>query len=155
MYSKPIRATMIYFLELENAYSHDIASIEADSESMLEELSARIKVAFSFPYDDYKNHEFNFRGHRYVPDDSVEQVREMQFETWEPNPEIPTEEPDWFELYQSSDIPLSEVFTVLGDSIVYSQGNGYKVRITLVDRKQEPAEDTRFEEYDHLQDEFD
>ena len=146
---------MIYFLELENVYTHEIATIEADSESMLEELSARIKVAFDYPYDDNKNHEFNFRGHRYVPDDSVEQVREMRFETWEPNPELQIEEPDWFEFYQASDIPLSEVFTVLGDSIIYKQGYGYKTRITLVDREEQHEEnDTYFENYDHLQDKF-
>lgn len=146
---------MIYFLELEEAGSHQIDSIEADSESMLEELSARIKVAFNYPYDDDKNHEFDFRGHRYVPDDSVDQIREMYFETWDPDPELEIEEPDWYELFQSSDIPLCEVFTVLGDSIIYKQGNGYKTRVTIVGREEEPiATDSHFEEYADLQDKF-
>lgn len=145
---------MIYLLELEDAYNRDKhTTIEADSESMLEELSARIKVAFDYPYDDLDNHSFNFSGHVYVPSNSVDAVCEMMFETWDPDPELNIEEPDWYEMYQSSDIPLSEVFTVIGSAVVYKQ-DGRKARVTLVGRNEEPSLNDKFEKYDYLQDEI-
>ncbi|MBQ7209984.1 MAG: hypothetical protein IJS05_03710 [Paludibacteraceae bacterium] len=145
---------MTYLLELEDAYNRDKhTTIEADSESMLEELSARIKVAFDYPYDDLENHSFNFNGHVYVPSDSVGAVCEMMFETWDPDPELNIEEPDWYEMYQSSDIPLSEVFTVIGSAIVYKQ-DGWKARVTLVGREETPSQNDKFEKYDYLQDEI-
>lgn len=144
---------MIYYLEIEDLDTHQLNSMEADSESMLEELSARIKVAFDYSYDDYDCHEFSFAGHRYVPADMVGAVSEMMFETWEPTSES-EEEPDWFEMYRSSDIPLSEAFTVIGSAIRYKQG--YRTaRITLVGRENEPANpNERFDKYDYLQDEL-
>ena len=68
----------------------------------------------------------------------VDAVCEMMFETWDPDPELNIEEPDWYEMYQSSDIPLSEVFTVIGSAVVYKQ-DGRKARVTLVGRNEEPS----------------
>lgn len=140
---------MTYFLELK--HYKDIAQIEADADSPLEELSARIKVAFNLPYDDYNDHEFSFNGHIYVPEDLVDRVREVNFETWEPDDT--REEPDWFDLYRSSDdITLRDAFTVLGSAINYKQGWS-EVRITLIDRDEEDETlESKYDKYDYLQD---
>ena len=128
--------------------------LEADSESKLEELSSRLKVAFDLRYDDMGNHKFCFEGHVYVPGDMLDAVREVSFETWDPDDT--REEPDWYELYRSSDdITLSEAFTVLGSAIKYKQGFNNELLITLVGREDDPANpNERFEKYDYLQDEF-
>ena len=149
----PTDNSMTYLLKIEGNFGHEAVELRADSESMLEELSARIKTAFELPYTDHGDHEFNFRAHKYVPSDEVDATREMMFETWDPDPEYKGEEPDWFEMYQSSDIPLSEAFTVLGSTIVYTQG-GFKARIELVGREETPADDDRFDKYDYLQDQI-
>lgn len=151
---------MIYFLELEDLKQHKLQTIEADSESLLEELSPRIKAAFDYEYADYGEHEFHFNGHIYVPDDGVGAIQEMSFETWEPaenqDDSIDNEEPDWYDLYQSSNIPLSEVFTVLGSAVKYKQGYLTEARITLIAKKELPdiGLDEHFEQYDYLQDEI-
>ena len=142
---------MKYLLELKHL--SDVVELEADADSKLEELSSRIKVAFDLPYDDYDDHEFCFEGHKYVPEDMVDRVREFRFETWEPDDG--REEPDWFDLYRSSDdITLKDAFTVLGSAINYHQGYT-TVRITLLDRDEEEENaDSRFDKYDYLQDEI-
>lgn len=109
-----------------------IVELEAAEDSPLEDLSPRIKAAFSLDYTDHGYHSFQANGHIYVPDDNVSQVTEMEFETWEPSyPE--QEEPDWHSVYRSSDgTPLNQVFTVLGSAVIYHQGIT-EIRITLAD----------------------
>ena len=143
---------MIYLIELEDIDTHETRLLEAASDSPLEELSARIKVAFNYSYDDLDDHEFCFFGHKYVPADMVGRVSEFRFETWDP--EDPREEPDWWEMYRSSDdITLEEAFTVLGSGITYHQGLR-NARLTLVERVEDSLADDRFEQYDYLQDKF-
>ena len=124
----------MYLLQLQYAHARGEnvtrVEIEAAEDSLLEDLSARIKVAFSLELTDFGYHSFHANGHIYVPDESVSQVMEMEFETWEPSYEG-QEEPDWQYIYRPSEsVRLNDVFTVLGSAVVYHQGIA-EIRITL------------------------
>ena len=115
----------MYLLQLQYAHARgeDVTRVELEAaeDSMLEDLSARIKAAFSLNYTDHGYHSFHANGHIYVPGENVMPVTEMEFETWEPSYEG-QKEPNWQFVYRSSDSTrLDEVFTVLGSAVVYQQ----------------------------------
>ncbi|MBQ8100852.1 MAG: hypothetical protein IJV55_08325 [Paludibacteraceae bacterium] len=131
----------MYLLELCSWFSgrpgDDIVQLEAAEDSPLEELSARIKVAFSLPYNDLGFHSFQANGHIYMQEEHIPQVLEMEFETWEPAYEG-HEEPDWIFMRDHVYLPsetatLSDVFTVLGSAVIYRQDFRH-IRILLSER---------------------
>ena len=124
----------MYILQLQYAHARgeDVfrVELEASEDSLLEDLSPRIKSVFSLELTDFGYHSFHANGLIYVPGDSVSQVTEMEFETWEPSYEG-QEEPNWQYIYRSSEsIRLNEVFTVLGSAVIYEQGYN-RIRIEL------------------------
>ena len=126
----------MYLLQLRYAHADgdnvSLIELEAAEDSVLEELSARIKAAFSLDYTDHGYHSFHANGHIYIPEDNLGPTTEMEFETWEPSYEG-QEEPDWQYIYRSSEaVRLDEVFTVLGSAVVYRQGIA-AIRIELAD----------------------
>lgn len=93
----------------------------------LEELSARIKVAFGLPYCDHGWHRFLANCTTYVIDEHLVAEEEIRYEC-----DLPVGR------YRSSErTRLDRVFTVLGSAVTYEQdghSGDHKVRCTLMER---------------------
>ena len=153
---------IMYVLELSYPRSTmDKVVIEADEHSLLDDLNGRICYAFKeillnpeIGSTYYSSYEFSCNGKVYIPGDTVSQVVEMSFETYEPSPH--RDEPDWNAVYQPlENVRLEDVFTTLGSAVNYERG-GVRIRITLIDRYEAERQDNSSvsEEYDNLEEEL-
>lgn len=120
---------MKYQILLSDRFTGREALIECPANMLLEELSAKIKVALQLPYSDKGWHRFLCRGWVYVIDERVINEPEGLWEAGLP----------YDEGYRSSErIRLNRIFTTLGSTVTYLQDgrfrNDYKVRCTLVRR---------------------
>lgn len=118
---------MIYTILLTDRRNGRMEEITAKSSSMVEELSARIKVALRLPYTDDGWHRFVKYGITYVIDEHVElESNFLEEHHIHSGP------------YRGSErTPLSHLFTTLQSVILYEQDEAYstiKVDCTLIKR---------------------
>ena len=120
---------MQYRILLKNLDNKEEAETTISADKTLEELCIQIKLALSLPYADYAWHRFQAFGITYMPKDTSYADEEMRSESGL----SPLQYKD------SEKVKLSQLFTILGSDILYTQERGgsgkpYRVRCILQER---------------------
>lgn len=109
---------MQYRILLKKLDTQEAAEITISAEKPLEELSIQIKLALGLPYADNAWHRFQCFGITYMPRDTSYADEEMRGESGL----SPLQYKD------SEKVKLSQLFTILGSDVLYTQAMGDSVK---------------------------